>query len=121
MWSSMIWVTSFCNRNNMNTNKRNTVTATIGMCFGVGRDYIVSPSLTISESGENTFGGYKLHKWEATTLENMEIKEKSTRRTYLLYKEDFKVNWYNQKGYSATFENFLDRVKKDYTIPLSEL
>ena len=60
MWSAMIWVTSFCHSKNMITNKRNIVTATIGMCFLVERYESVSPHLTASEPDEHTFGGWRL-------------------------------------------------------------
>ena len=88
-------------------NKQNIVTTTIGVCFLVGRYKVLSYSFTTSDTGYHTFGGWRSQKRKAISLEMVKIEEKSTRRTDLVYKEDFKVNQYKQKGCSATSQKFL--------------
>ena len=97
------------------------MTTTIGVCFLVGRYKVLSYSFTTSDTGYHTFGGWRSQKRKAISLEMVKIEEKSTRRTDLVYKEDFKVHWSNQRGYSAIFANFLEHTKTYNTIYKCEI
>ena len=75
----------------MITNKRNIVTATIGMWFLVARNDVVNPHFFTSEPSELNFGNCRLEKIEETTIEMMELEEKARRRNKAVYKESFKI------------------------------
>ena len=111
MWSAMLWITSIYHNKNMITNKRNIVTATIGVFFLVSRNDVVNPHFCTSESSERNFGNQKLEKREATNLEMAELEEKAWWHTKAVYKEGFKIYHSEQKGYHSTATSFVNHSK----------
>ena len=111
MWSEMLWITSIYHNKNMITNKRNIVTATIGVFFLVSRNDVVNPHFCTSESSERNFGNQKLEKREATNLEMAELEEKAWWHTKAVYKEGFKIYHSEQKVYHSTAPSFVNHSK----------
>ena len=115
LWASTIWLTSFesksllgTNQSNMSTNRRNLLTETIALVFAMARNDVTKPRMLTTEPNEHTFGGWRSDKREATVQECTEIENKRRNRVKAIFASGLKVSRDTKKGYSATFDSFVD-------------
>ena len=81
---------------------------TIPSVFLVLMKDITKPGLATSEGAEHTFGMLRTIVREFTTMQFVQLVEKTTRRLNLMFLNGFSTSRDPQKGYASTFKDFIE-------------
>lgn len=111
-WASTIWFTSFQSQcETMHANKRNMLMESIAVLFLVTRSDVYQIRRATSEPNEHVYGMVRTIRREFTVEQFVDIVNKIAIRMNAIFESGLATSRNRGKGYSATFNNFIETTK----------